>query len=46
MEPTLADKASILVDLGRSERRDGKVFVIRIGEELVVKRTVEYDEAG
>ena len=45
MEPTLADKASILVDLGRGERRDGKVFVIRIGEELVVKRTVD-DEAG
>ncbi len=46
MEPTLADKASILVDLARSERRDGKVVVIRIGEELVVKRTINDGEAG
>ena len=46
MEPTLADKASILVDLARSERRDGKVVVIRIGEELVVKRTINAGEAG
>lgn len=46
MEPTLADKASILVDLARNERRDGKVVVIRIGEELVVKRTIDNGEAG
>ena len=46
MEPTLSDKASILVDLARNERQDGKVFVIRLGEELVVKRTIEDDEAG
>ena len=46
MEPSLADKAPIMVDLSRNERRDGKVFVIRIGEELVVKRTIEDSEAG
>ena len=45
MEPTLSDKASILVDLSRNERQDGKVFVIRLGEELVVKRTIEDGEA-
>ena len=46
MEPTLPDKALILVDLRRNKRRDGKICVIRIGEELIVKRTVEDDHAG
>ena len=41
MEPTLPDKASILVDLTRNERRNGKIFVIRRGEDLIVKRTVQ-----
>ena len=41
MEPTLPDKASILVDLARNERRNGKIFVIRRGEDLIVKRTVQ-----
>ena len=46
MEPTLPDKALILVDLRRNERRDKKICVIRIGEGLIVKRTVEDDRAG
>ena len=46
MEPTLPDKALILVDLQRDEPRDGKICVIRIGEELIVKRTVENDSGG
>ena len=41
MQPTLPDKESILVDLSRNERRNNKIFVIRRGDELIVKRTVE-----
>ena len=46
MEPTLPDKSLILLDLQGNERRDGKICVIRIGEELIVKRTIEDDRAG
>ena len=46
MEPTLPDRGLILVDLQRNERRDGKICVIRIGDELIVKRTVEDEQAG
>ena len=45
MEPTLADGCSILIRLTRG-RRNGRIYVIRIGDELVVKRTVRSDEAG
>lgn len=46
MEPTLPDKSLIMVDLQRNERRDGKICVLRIGDELIVKRTVEDKRAG
>ena len=46
MEPTLPNRSAILVDLGRNHRQDGKVFVIRIGDDLIVKRTVCDPEAG
>ena len=46
MEPTLPDGGLILVDLQRKERRDGKICVIRIGDELIVKRTIEDEQAG
>ena len=40
MEPTLPDGCGILVNLEATERKDGKIFVIRVGDELRVKRTV------
>ena len=46
MEPTLPDRGLVLIDLQRKERRDGKICVIRIGDELIVKRTVEDAQAG
>ena len=38
MDPTLPDGSGILVDRGSSELRDGRVFVIRTEDGLVVKR--------
>ena len=46
MEPTLPDGASILVDMGQQEPRDGRIFVIRIEDEIVVKRLIHDPEAG
>ena len=46
MEPTLPDGCAILVYQGSQERRDGKIFVIRIGEEIIVKRVIHDPEAG
>ena len=38
MEPTLVDGCSILVNLAARRRRTGRIFVIRTGDGLVVKR--------
>ena len=46
MEPTLSDGSAILVYLGSKHLQDGKIFVIRIGNDLVVKRTVMDPEEG
>ena len=46
MEPTLADGAAILVNLESREPKDGKIFVVRIDEDLVVKRLVDEAAAG
>ena len=46
MEPTLPDGCSILVNHEGRERRHGKVFVIRRGDELIVKRTLHDNDAG
>ena len=46
MEPTLPDGSAILINLASKVRRDGQIFVIRIGDDLVVKRTVMDREAG
>ena len=46
MEPTLPDGCAILINRDSQVPRDGKIFVIRIGDELVVKRTVKDPEAG
>ena len=46
MEPTLPDGCAILIHLMSKERRDGKIFAMRIGDELTVKRLVEDREDG
>ena len=46
MEPTLPDGCAILVYRGSQERRDGKLFVIRIGDGLFVKRVIHDPDAG
>ena len=46
MEPTLTDGASILVNMGQQEPRDGRIFVVRIEDEIVVKRLILDPEAG
>jgi len=38
MLPTIADKDLLMVHLGRRRIADGKIFVLRLGNELVVKR--------
>ena len=45
MEPTLADGCSILIRL-TGGRRDGRIYVIRIDDELIVKRAGRNEEAG
>lgn len=40
MEPTLPDGCSILVDRSSTELREGRIFVVRTGDGLVVKRAV------
>ena len=46
MEPTLPNGAAILVNRRSTHLQDGKVFVIRIGDDLIVRRTVRDPEAG
>ncbi len=38
MAPTLVDGASILVNLARQRRRDGRIYVVRTEDGLIVKR--------
>ena len=46
MEPALPDGCSILVNREQPERRHGKVFVVRVGEdERIVRRALENPEA-
>ena len=46
MEPTLPDHSIVLVDLASEEPKDGKIFVIRTGDELIVKRLAFHEGAG
>ena len=46
MEPTVPDGCWILVDSADTERRDGKIYLITIGEELLVRRAIRDPEAG
>ena len=41
MEPTLPDGCPILVNHEVTEPEDGRIFVIRAGDELIVKRTLQ-----
>ena len=45
MEPTLPDGCSILVDRKRREPQEGRIYVMRTEEGLVVKR-LGLDEEG
>lgn len=38
MFPTIPENATILIDKSRNAAKDGKIYVIRIGEQLYVKR--------
>ena len=46
MEPTVPDGCSILIDTASTELRDGKIFLIHIAEELLVRRAINDPEAG
>ena len=46
MEPTLPDGALILVDMGQQEPRERRIFVLRIEDEIVVKRLIRDPDAG
>ena len=46
MEPTLPDGASILVNMGQRDPRDGRIFVVRSEGELIVKRLIRDPNAG
>lgn len=46
MEPALPDGSAILIHVESTERRDGKIFVVQIGEERMVRRLVHDPETG
>ena len=46
MEPTLADGCTILVNRASRRRRDNRIFVIRVDDELIVKRAAKDPAAG
>lgn len=39
MFPTIPENATVLIDKSKNIARDGRIYVIRIGEQLYVKRT-------
>ena len=46
MEPTIPDGSSILVDTASTDRRDGCIAVLRIGDRQVVKRLLDDADVG
>ncbi|MDO6542784.1 LexA family transcriptional regulator [Photobacterium sanguinicancri] len=46
MEPTIKDNDSLLIDLGCTEPKDGKIFVVRIGDDLYAKRIQQLVSGG
>ena len=41
MEPTIANHSIVLVDRSRCRRQEGRIYAIRIGNNLVIKRLVK-----
>ena len=46
MEPTIPDGALILINTEGTEHRDGKIYVLRIGEEVLIRRLIHDPDAG
>lgn len=46
MEPTLPNGCMVLVNLHATQRKDGKVFVIRQDDELIIKRAADGGSTG
>ena len=46
MEPTLPDGALILIDTAGTEHQDGRIYVLRIGEEGLARRLIHDPDAG
>ena len=46
MEPTLPEGCVILLDRNRRQRREGRIFVVRTQDGLVVKRAGKGDGGG
>ncbi|MGF1727176.1 S24 family peptidase [Photobacterium nomapromontoriensis] len=46
MEPTIKDNDSLLIDLGCTEPKDGKIFVVRFGDDLYAKRIQQLISGG
>ena len=46
MEPTLPDGCSVLVDRSRTRRRPGRIYVVRDGDGLIVKRAGKDADGG
>ena len=46
MEPTIAAGSSILVDRSRTQRRNGRIFVVRTAVGMVVKRAVRGEDGS
>lgn len=39
MFPTIPENATVLIDKSKNTAKDGRIYVIRIGEQLYIKRT-------
>ena len=46
MEPTLPDSAAMLVDMDSREPRDRRIFVVRVEEELLVRRLSRHPQGA
>ena len=46
MEPTLPDGALILIDTASTEHQDGRIYVLRIGNEVLARRLIHDPDAG
>ena len=46
MEPTVSDGALILIDTASTEHRDSKIYVLRIKDEVIVRRLIHDHAAG